>query len=104
MITLPKGQSKLKNKMKKEKTTLIQLGYYKPKMANWSYRVWMIIDKTGSRLYRETFGGDYRLKRKLEEEGREVIKDSPGRGTSVEYRWRDIKDLQDIEKYPGKNW
>ena len=88
----------------KNMITIIQnIGYYHPSNANWSYRIHGIIDNTGARLYRETFGGDSRLYRQLEESGKEVQKLYFGNGSGVEYKWKDIKDLLDIESYT-KNW
>lgn len=80
--------------------TIIQnIGYYHPSNANWSYRIHGIIDKTGVRLYRETFGGDSRLVERLKKDGIEVEKLYFGKGSGVEYKWKDIKDLLDIENY-----
>lgn len=78
---------------------LIELGYYHPSQANWSYHIFMIIDETGARLYKSTFGGDERIRRQFPLE-----RLSAGKGSGVEYKWRDIKDLLDIESYNGKNW
>ena len=88
----------------KEEIIFIEIGYYHPSNANWSYRIWLIIDKTGARLYKETFGGDYRAIKKLEEKGLKVGKMFAGKGSSVQYKWRDIKNLYDIEEYNGINW
>ncbi len=87
-----------------EKIKFIELGYYHPSNANWSYRIHLVIDGTGARLYRENFGGDYRAMKKMREAGYEVEKIIAGRGTGVEYRWRDVKDLLDIEIYDGRNY
>jgi len=76
---------------------IIELGYYHPSTANWSYHIFLLIDKTGARLYRSTFGGEYRLKFKTE-------RLSAGKGSCVQYKWGDVKDLLDIEDYNGKNW
>jgi hypothetical protein len=81
-------------------TKIIELGYYHPSQANWNYHIFMIIDKTGARLYRSTFGGERRLKNKKIRP--EFL--GAGKGSAVEYKWRDIKDLGDIEEYNGKNW
>lgn len=80
------------------------LGWYHPSNANWCYRVHIIIDNTGARLYRETFGGDCYMRGNLTAKGFTVERLSVGLGGSVEYKWRDIKDLKDIESYTGKNW
>ena len=80
-----------------------ELGYYHPSSANWNYHIFMIIDKTGARLYRATFGGEKRLK--LFKDKMEKIEYLyAGKGSGVEYKWRDIKDLPDIEYYNGKNY
>ncbi len=83
---------------------LTELGYYHPSTANWNYKVWLIIDETGAKLYRETFGGDSRVIEKLEKLGKKADKMFAGKGTDVQYKWKNIKDLQDIEDYNGKNW
>lgn len=76
---------------------VIEIGYYHPSATNWSYHIFMIVDESGARLYRATFGGEERIKVSTE-------KLSAGKGSAVEYKWRDIKDLPDIETYAGKNW
>lgn len=76
---------------------IIETGWYHPSNANWSYHIFMIIDETGARLYRSTFGGDKRVKHELKPL-------HAGKGSGVEYKWKDIKDLQDVEQYTGKNW
>jgi hypothetical protein len=91
-------------------TKIIELGYYHPSNANWSYHIFMIIDKTGARLYRSTFGGESRIIEKLEAtqewkyDGRKFEKLYIGKGSGVEWKYKDIKDLGDIEGYNGKNW
>jgi len=90
--------------MNQKEIVFIELGYYHPSNANWSYRIWLIIDKTGARLYRETFGGDYRCIEKLNKNGFSAGKMNAGKGSGVEYKWKDIKDLKDIEDYQGINW
>ena len=89
--------------MGKRQVVYMELGYYNPSNANWSYGIWLVIDYTGAKLYRETFGGDYRMKEKLENKGYTVKQLHVEQGSSVQYKWRDIKDLQDIEDYEGKN-
>jgi hypothetical protein len=84
---------------------IIETGYYHPSQANWSYHVFMIIDKTGARLYTATFGGERRIKAfKDENKAKRLDYLSVGKGSGTEYKWRDIKDLGDIEFYNGKNW
>lgn len=90
--------------MKSKNINFIEVGYYHPSNANWSYRVHMVIDDTGARLYRETFGGDARAKSKLIEAGYSVETLHAGKGSGVEYKWRDVKDLLDIEDYDGANY
>ena len=75
------------------------IGYYHPSNANWSYHIHAIIDSTGARLYKETFGGDSRLRERLEKEGYKVERLYLGKGSGVEYKWKNIKDLLDIESY-----
>lgn len=85
--------------------TIIQnIGYYHPSNANWSYRIHGIIDKTGARLYRETFGDDNIMMQRLEAKGKAFNRLYFGKGSGVEYKWQDIKDLPDIKYYAGKNW
>ena len=80
------------------------IGFYHPSNANWSYHTHIIIDDTGARLYKEIFGGDSRLRAKLEKEGHIVERLHIGKGGSVEAKWRDVKYLSDIESYSGKNY
>ena len=83
---------------------IIKTGWYHPKNANWCYGVHMIIDQTGARMYKETFGGDDRIARRLRDQGFEIEKTSAGWGSNVGYKWGDIKGLPDIETYNGFNW
>ncbi len=78
---------------------IIEVGWYHPSQANWSYHIFMIVDNSGARLYRSAFGGEKRLKYKGA-----VDYNNAGKGSGVEYRWKDIKDLFDVESYDGKNW
>lgn len=86
------------------KVIFVELGYYHPSNANWNYRIWLVIDETGAKMYRETFGGDSRCRQSLADQGIESEVLYAGKGSGVEYRWRDVKDLLDIEDYQGKNW
>ena len=89
----------------KESITIIEdLGYYHPSNANWSYGIHMIIDKTGARLYKDTFGGDARIREQLVSKGYTVNRQYAGKGSGVAYKWKDIKGLLDIESYTGKNY
>jgi hypothetical protein len=90
--------------LKEEKILFVELGYYHPSQANWSYHIWLVIDKTGARLYREHFGGDSRAIEKLEKMGLDVEKLSAGVGSNAKYRWKEVKRLHDIENYNGQNW
>ena len=90
--------------MDKKIKIISDVGYYHPSSANWSYHIHLIIDSTGARYYRETFGGDSRLIAQLKEKGVEVEKLYAGQGSGVEYKWKDCKQLQDMGAYTGKNW
>lgn len=57
----------------------------------------MVIDDTGARLYKSTFGSENCMKVDRE-------KLHAGKGSAVHYKWADIKDLKYIENYTGKNW
>lgn len=85
-----------------QKVKVIETGYFHPSNANWSYHIFMVIDKTGARLYSATFGGERRIK--LADKKFTVEYLSAGQGSGVEYKWKDIKKLPDIEFYNGKNW
>lgn len=87
-----------------KKVILIEMGYYHPLNANWSYHIHLLIDETGARLYRETFGGDSRLVERLKGEGVEVERLSAGIGSCPEHKWKEVSRLHDLEKYNGKNW
>lgn len=82
--------------MRKE---IIELGYYHPSNANWSYHIFMIIDEAGARLYKSVFGAEYEVIKAHNLEHLNI-----GKGSNVEYKWRDIKGLLDIQDYNGKNW
>ena len=86
------------------KTTITELGYYHPSNANWSYHIHLVIDETGARLYRETFGGDSRMLATMEQAGHTVEKLSAGVGSGVQCKWKDISRLHDVEEYTGRNW
>jgi len=90
--------------MNKKIQLIENIGYYHPSNANWSYRMHIIIDNTGARLYKETFGGDSRLRNKLKSEGCQIERLYLGKGSNVKYMWKDIKELLDIESYTGKNY
>lgn len=59
----------------------------------------MIIDNKGARLYKETFGGDSRLRARLEAEGHKVQRLHIGVGSDTVYKWRDVRKMPDIETY-----
>lgn len=94
----------METKTNQTKIKFIELGYYHPSVANWNYKIHLIIDNTGARLYRETFGGDSRAIETLEKLGLKAEKLYAGKGSGVKYRWKDIKELKDIEEYKGRNW
>jgi len=84
------------------KITIVKTGWYHPSTANWSYGIWAVIDDTGAKLYKETFGGDYRMSEQMKAKGHEVKTLSVG--CLANYKWKDIKGLSDIEEYTGKNY
>jgi hypothetical protein len=83
-----------------KKIKLVEMGYFHPSQANWSYHIFMIIDKTGARLYKATFGGESRIKLK------NLIIDrlSIGAGSDTVYKGRVVAKMPDIEYYNGYNW
>jgi hypothetical protein len=88
-----------------EKIEVIRdMGFYHPSNANWSFHIHLVIDKTGARLYKETFGGDDRMVRTMKAKGFNIESLYAGKGSGVEYKWKDCKDLLDIESYQGKNY
>jgi len=89
--------------MNDKKISLIRCGYYHPSNANWSYHIWLVIDKTGARFYRESFGGDYQMIEKQKANGIEVEKLQAGIGTDTEYKWSAVKQMPDLENYE-LNW
>lgn len=80
-----------------------KVGFYHPSTANWSYGVWLIIDKTGAKLYRETFGGDSRMKAKIEKKGLK-IEEKHGVDSFGVWKGREVNKMSDIETYNGKNF
>jgi hypothetical protein len=88
----------------KKMIKIIELGWYHPSSANWAYHIHLIVDETGARLYKETFGGDSRVIEALDKMGLKADRLGAGIGSGVEYKWRDISKLHDIEDYKGKNW
>lgn len=98
------GGRTLKIEVEKIIQIIENVGWYHPSNANWSYRTHIIVDDTGARLYKETFGGDSRIRHKLEEEGYIVKRLYLGKGSGVEVKYKDIKELLDIEDYSGKNY
>ena len=73
------------------------MGYYHPSTANWAYHIFLIIDRTGARLYKSTFGADASVAQKYN------IKRT-GATAKATYKWRDVRNLPDIENYQGKNY
>ena len=84
-------------------TQIVQLGFYHPSNANWNYRIWLVIDDTGAKLYKETFGGDSRMIDKLEKTGIKVKK-LFGVAFNGQYKGREVAKMEDIESYNGKNY
>ena len=85
--------------MRKDKINIVfcDVGYYHPSNANWNYGIWLIIDEKGAKLYRETFGGDSRIIKKLEDWGYKpkqvYVKET------AYYKWQEVKNMLDIEDY-----
>jgi len=76
------------------KITISEIGYYHPSNANWSYHIWQVDGEKSRFRIKETFGGDYRLIEKLKALGHKVEKGFIGQ---FEMKYRDIKDLLDID-------
>lgn len=89
---------------KKIITLITDVGYYHPSNANWSYHIHILIDATGARFYRDTFGGDRRMIEKFESQGYEIEKLYAGKGSNTQYKWSEVKHFNDIENYDGKNY
>ena len=87
-----------------KKITLLDIGYYHPSNADWNYYVHIVIDGTGARCYRSTFGREERMLEKMRSLGYKAEKLPCGVGSSPEHKWKDIKYLKDIEEYTGENW
>lgn len=87
-----------------EKTKILEVGWYHPSNANWSYHIFLVIDKTGARFWRDTFGGNYRMIERMKSSGIEVEKLHAGKGTDTKYNWSAVKHMPDIENYDGKNY
>jgi hypothetical protein len=90
--------------MTNEKIVVVEVGYYHPSDANWSYHIHLVIDGTGARMYKEAFGGDYRMKQKMESIGKTVESLHAGIGSSARHSWKDVFKMEDIENYNGYNW
>ena len=91
--------------MKTKNITIIEnVGYYHPSNTNWSYHIHIIIDSTGARYYKETFGGVYRIKATMEKLGRKVEVLSGGVNGDLSGKGREVANLFDIESYNGTNW
>jgi hypothetical protein len=78
-------------------TTMTNVGHYHPSTANWSYQVWLIVDDTGAKLYKSTFGGQHRMKTKKKIKELFV-------NYSAQYKGREINKMEDIENYNGRNY
>ena len=83
--------------------TYCKVGWYHPSNANWSYSVWLIVDATGAKLYRETFGGDYRMREKIQAQGVE-IEEVHGVQSFGQWKAREVTKMSDIETYTGVNF
>ena len=83
------------------KIKLIEMGYFHPSNANWNYHIFMIIDRTGARLYKATFGGEQRIKIKDKLLFERV---AIGHGSDTVYKGRTVAKLPNIEYYNGRNW
>lgn len=81
--------------------TIIKLGYYHPSTANWNYGIHLIIDDTGAKLYKETFGEDSRLIHRLENAGI-TVKELYVMETAS-YKWAEVGKMPDIENYIVSN-
>ncbi len=83
------------------KATIVEVGYFHPSQANWSYHIFLIVDKTGARLYKAQFGGEHRIKRaaKLKLEYLNA-----GIGSDTVFKGRAVAKMPDIEWYNGFNW
>lgn len=83
--------------------TLTEIGYSHPSQANWSYGVWLIVDDTGAKLYKETFGGDSRLLEKLKVQGIEAKICYVPQVGAFKFPVRETEKMPDIEDYMGNN-
>ena len=82
--------------------TIVKVGYFHPSAANWAYGVWLIVDDTGAKLYKETFGGDSITISTLRSEG--IKAETYFLPTIGLFRGRDAVKMPDIETYTGKNY
>ena len=84
-------------------TNIVRVGYYHRPSANWSYGIWLVVDETGAKLYKETFGGDSRMIEKMTQQG---IKVKEKFGVSAYGLWigREVNKFENLENYTGKNF
>ena len=83
-------------------TKIVKIGWAKKVAANWAYGVWLVLDDTGAKLYRETFGGDSRMREKMKAQGIEVV-EAHGVQFAGKYGVREVEKMPDFEDYTGKN-
>jgi hypothetical protein len=73
----------------------IDVGYYHPSTANWSYKIFMVIHNGKADIYSSTFGGDSRAIDQLKAKGEDVkVLYQP---YTAKYNWKDVKNMADIE-------
>ena len=82
---------------------IAKIGYAKKAGANWAYGVWIVMDSTGAKLYRETFGGDSRMIETMKKQNIDVEK-VYGVQFMGSFGVRNTEKLPDIEEYTGKNY
>lgn len=77
---------------------IIKLGHYQPTNANWSYRICAIIDNSGVRLYKSTFGQEKKIIDKYN------LKQYYSFIPEAKYKYNDVKKMLDITEYNGINY
>lgn len=93
------------------KITITEVGYFHPSQANWNYNIFLIVDKTGARFYKATFGGEHRIKQAVREldqstslNGIQLEYLHAGIGSDTQFKGRAVAKMPDIEWYNGFNW
>lgn len=84
-------------KNKHDSRHIVKVGYYHPRNANWNYEIFLIIDLTGARLYRSTFGEEHDIIKKWS------IKQSYTQSIG-KYDWKQVKVMESVKNYQGANW